>query len=154
MRTAAAALIAALALTGAVRAQEPEIAVHGPPKAVAELLRQERAFAARSREAGPKTAFAEYMDPADSRAFQGGDPLRGAAAIGDMHKGPGQLDWQAKEVFASKGGDMGVVWGTFQFTVPKTPLKVTGRYVTAWRKDAKGRWKAIIDTGTPDSTTP
>ena len=147
---------AACALAAAAPAQTPDVTVHGPAKAVSELIAVERAFAVpvHGGRRG-RTAFAEYLDPADSRAFMGGEPMRGAVAIGAAHAGPGQLNWQPKEVFAAKGGDMGVVWGVFQFTLPKGAAVagqsvITGRYVTAWRKDARGAWKGIIDIGTPD----
>ena len=148
-------LLAAVLLAGAAPAQDTQVVTHGPAKAAAELVKTERAFAARSMEAGAATAFAEYLDADDSRAFMGGEPIRGAAAIGAAHAGPGMLNWWPKEVFAAKGGDMGVVWGEFRFVLPKGAsvggqAAVTGRYVTAWRKDAKGRWKGIIDIGTPD----
>ena len=144
-----------LAIAAPAAAQDASVVVHGPAKATAELIAVERAFAARSMEAGAATAFAEYLDPADSRAFMGGEPVKGAVAIGASHAGPGTLNWQPKEVFASKAGDMGVVWGVFQFGLPKGAAVVghtviTGRYVTAWRRTAKGGWKGIIDIGTPD----
>lgn len=149
----------AIALATAALAQTPDVVTHGPAKATAELVATERAFAARSMEAGAAAAFAEYLDAADSRAFTGGDPVRGAAAIGASHAGPGKLNWQPREVFAAKAGDMGVVWGVFQFELPKGATVaghavITGRYVTAWRRDAKGAWKGIIDIGTPDDKAP
>ncbi len=133
---------------GAAPAQ-PQL--HGPPAAAASLLAAERAFAARSLSAGAEAAFREYVDPADGRAFDGGDPLRGVEAIARSHGDGGLLAWAPSEVFASAGADMGAVWGVWSYT-PKGADKVlvTGRYVTVWRKDAKGAWKAIIDIGAPD----
>lgn len=148
LRAAAGLLLAAAAATG-VRAQE--VAMHGPPAVAASLLATERAFAARSLSAGAATAFAEYMDPTDSRAFDAGDPVRGAAAIGKLHDDGARLAWSPREVFASTGGDMGTVWGVWDYTPPKAASPaITGRYVTVWRKDAAGAWKAIIDIGAPD----
>lgn len=153
------ALVFAFALAGSAQAQEPSVVTHGPAKATAELIAVERAFAARSMEAGAALAFAEYLDPTDSRAFMGDTPIRGASAIGAIHAGPGMLNWRPEEVFASKAGDLGVVWGVFQFTLPKGGSVagagvITGRYVTAWRRNAKGAWKGIIDIGAPDQARP
>ena len=117
------------------------------------MIATERAFAARSREAGAVTAFTEFCDPTDSRAFNTGEPVKGAAAIGQGHMGEGKLDWYPREVFAAKAGDMGVVWGVFHY-VPLKGAAFNGQYVTAWRKDAKGAWKAIIDIGTPEAPAP
>lgn len=149
LRRLAIVALAAAAVAAPAAAQEAAVITHGPAKAADELVRTERAFAARSMEAGAAVAFAEYLDPADSRAFMGGEPVKGADAIGAAHAGPGKLNWQPREVFASKAGDMGVAWGQFRFDIPGGGA-VTGRYVTVWRKDAKGAWKGIIDIGTPD----
>jgi ketosteroid isomerase-like protein len=153
---AAALLLAPAAQAGnGVGAAPAEPVLHGPPAAAAALLAAERAFAARSASAGAEAAFRDYLDPADSRAFTGGDALRGLDAIARSHADGGRLLWAPAEVFASKGGDMGAVWGVWTYTLP-APAKgqVTGRYVTVWRKDAAGAWKALIDIGAPDQAAP
>ena len=44
-----------------------------------------------------------------------------------------------------------LTWGRWTYTPREAGAKVsTGRYVTVWRKNAKGAWKAIIDMGNPD----
>jgi ketosteroid isomerase-like protein len=149
MRSVAILAAAVLAAASAARAEDAAVVAHGDAKAAAEIARAEQAFAARSREAGAATAFAEYCDPTDSRALMGGEPTRGAAAIAKAHAGEGKLDWTPREVFAAKAGDMGVAWGEFRYTPPKGPA-FGGRYVTVWRKDAKGQWKVIMDAGSPD----
>ena len=150
---AAAACAAILGSAAGATAQDAEVALHGPPAAAASLLAAERAFAARAASAGAAKAFAEYMDPTDSRSFDGGDPHRGAAAIAKSHADGGRLAWVPREVFASVGGDMGTTWGVWTFNLPgEAAPRATGRYVTVWRKDAAGAWKAIIDIGTPGST--
>jgi ketosteroid isomerase-like protein len=62
-----------------------------------------------------------------------------------------RLEWAPLDAWGSAGGDLGVTTGTWKLTVngAATPL-VTGRYVTVWRKNAAGRWKGLIDIGTPD----
>ena len=134
-----------------VEAAPAQPRLHGPPDAVASLLATERAFAARSAAAGAEAAFRDYVDPVDGLGFGDGEPLRGAEAVARWHADGGRLLWAPAEVFAATGGDMGTVWGVWSYT-PKGADKVlvTGRYVTVWRKDAKGAWKAIIDIGAPD----
>ena len=153
MRVAVALALLLAATSASAQTPSPDVIVHGPPKVAADLIATERAFAARSREAGAVTAFTEFCDPADSRAFNTGEPVKGAAAIGQAHIGEGKLDWYPREVFAAKAGDMGVVWGVFHY-VPLKGKAFGGQYVTAWRKDAKGAWKAIIDIGTPEAPAP
>jgi ketosteroid isomerase-like protein len=62
----------------------------------------------------------------------------------------GALSWFPAECFASKSGDMGASWGRYMRTgadPAKKPL--TGRYVTVRRKNADGKWRAIMDIGQP-----
>jgi uncharacterized protein (TIGR02246 family) len=56
---------------------------------------------------------------------------------------------------ASKGGDMVYTQGTYTMTMtdPKTKKKMTdtGKFLTIYRKQADGSWKAIADTFNSDS---
>jgi hypothetical protein len=129
----------------------PAVVVHGPTAIAKQVVETELAFAGRAAEAGPGPAMSEFMDATDGLAFLGGEPIRGAAAIGRAHGGPnggGTLSWYPVEVFA--GTDMATVWGRFSFTPPGGAGKtVTGRYVTVWRKSGDS-WKGIVDIGNPD----
>jgi hypothetical protein len=139
------------ALPAYAQAPSAGAALHGPRATAAAILRSELAFEARSEQAGAATAFRENMDATDGLEFGGGAPLRGAAAIGAaMDKAPAgaTLRWTPREVFASTG-DMGVVWGQWSLS-GKSGKPVTGRYVTVWRRNAAGLWKALVDIGTPD----
>jgi len=63
-----------------------------------------------------------------------------------------QLIWAPKEVVVSSVGDMGYSLGDYEAKSPAedgTTTSKHGYYVTIWRKDADGRWRAIIDIGTP-----
>jgi hypothetical protein len=147
MRIGLAAAVIALAL-GAT-------AVSAEPSPVEQLLAVDRDFAAFAGAHGTAAAFREFMEPTDSRAFEGGEPARGAEAIFQAHGGgkpePGKLSWSPDEAFAGRAADMGVTWGHWRYT-PVDPAQkaLTGRYVTVWRKDAEGRWKGLIDIGAPD----
>lgn len=156
MRTwtgAAAVVLGATTMVagGCAHAQSPRVVMHGQPEAAASILAADRAFAARSAHGGAAAAFREYMDPVDGRAFNGGDPARGAAAIAEAAP-RGRLTWTPSEVFAARDGDMGVTWGLWRFAPPgQAAPEATGRYVTVWRRDAAGAWKGIIDIGSPDA---
>ena len=140
-------LITALVLAAAA-ALPGEPVLHGPPATARAILAAERAFAARAAAAGTETAFREFTDARDGLSFQGGDPIRGGEAIAKAQAGPAKLAWASAEVFASTG-DMGADWGRWTLTFPQGG-QITGRYVTVWRRDAKGAWKALFDIGTPD----
>ncbi len=66
------------------------------------------------------------------------------------------LSFQSTKVSASKGGDMVYSIGTYRETVtnPKTKKPETGggKYLTVYRKQADGSWKAVADMLTVDKT--
>lgn len=113
------------------------------------------AFEKRAQEGSIARAFREYVDPVEGLRFGGGAPSRGAEAVAksfaDEAPQGSKLEWTPVDAWGSRGGDMGVTTGTWKFTVPGGAAPtVTGRYVTVWRKDAAGAWKALIDIGNPD----
>jgi len=125
------------------------------PSATEQLLAVDRDFAAYAATHGTAAAFRQFMEPTDSRAFEGGEPARGAEAIFRAHGGDAperaKLTWSPDEAFSGRAGDMGVTWGHWRL-VPLDPAQkpLAGHYVTVWRKDAEGRWKGLIDIGNPD----
>jgi len=150
MRVILGTTLAALLTTSAW----PEVLVHGPRATAEAILKTDRAFDSMSQTEGAARAFRAFMDPADGLVFAGHDPARGAEAIFKLQGGEApmetRLHWEPAEVFASTG-DMGVTWGRWVLTATggSRPL-ITGRYVTVWRKDAKGDWKGVIDIGDHD----
>ena len=111
------------------------------------------AFEKRAQEAGPAQAFRETMDETDGLQFGGGPPTRGAETIYQAMGGEAskrtKLEWTPLDAWGSKSGDMGVTTGTWKFTAPAA-APIAGRYVTVWRRNAAGAWKALIDIGNPD----
>ena len=65
------------------------------------------------------------------------------------------LSFQSTRMEASKGGDMVYSQGTYAMTMtdPKTkkPMTEKGKYLTVYRKQADGSWKAIADTFNSDT---
>ncbi len=60
------------------------------------------------------------------------------------------LSWTPTAAHALPGGKKGFTWGTWLLTsVDKDgkPVKMTGEYLTVWRKNAEGKWKIIWDGG-------
>ncbi len=125
------------------------------PGPVDQLLVVDRAFSAYAAEHGTAATFKTFMEPSDSRAFEGGEPARGAEAIFQAHGGgkpePGKLSWSPDEAFSGRAGDMGVTWGRWRYApIDPAQTALTGHYVTVWRKDIEGHWKGLIDIGNPD----
>lgn len=76
---------------------------------------------------------------------------RGAAVEAWAHlfrpDGP-DLSWEPEEVFVATAGDLAVTAGSFRFTPAPADVSAageTGRYVTVWRHDPRGGWRAVVD---------
>jgi uncharacterized protein (TIGR02246 family) len=98
-------------------------------------------------------AMAFYADDAvlmtpGSEAVNGKDAVR--ASMKDMMADPAlSLTFQSSKVDVAKSGDLGYTVGTYKLTVtdPIThkPINDHGNYVTTFRKQADGSWKAVAD---------
>jgi len=68
------------------------------------------------------------------------------------------LSFQTARVEASKGGDMVYTTGTYSMTVSdpkdKKPVTDKGKYVTVYKKQADGSWKAVADIFNSDLPLP
>ena len=64
------------------------------------------------------------------------------------------LTFQASKVDVAKSGELGYTQGSYKMTVtdPVTHKVVNdhGSYVTAYRKQAEGSWKAVSDIATSE----
>jgi len=87
----------------------------------------------------------------------GMEPLKGKDAIrgginGMLADKALSLTFKASRVDVSKSGDLGYTQGDYQMTMtdPKTHKPATdhGTYVTTYRKQADGSWKAVADIAT------
>ncbi|HXB67186.1 MAG TPA: SgcJ/EcaC family oxidoreductase [Candidatus Acidoferrales bacterium] len=112
--------------------------------------------AAWARDSGAKDAekFAGYYADDGSLLLPNAPIINGKEAIKAAVKGmmtdPNfALSFQGTRAEASKGGDMVSSIGTYTMTVsdPKTkkPLTDKGKYLTVFKKQADGSWKAIAD---------
>lgn len=76
------------------------------------------------------------------------------AALRPMFEAPGfSMTFQATKVEVARGSDLGYSYGTYSSTMndPKgKPIEDKGKYVTVYRKQADGKWKAIVDTFNSD----
>jgi len=67
------------------------------------------------------------------------------------------LSWKASKAEVAKSGDLGYVYGTYEFSMkdPKGgPIHDTGKFAEIWRKQPDGRWKCIVDTYNSDLPVP
>ena len=101
-----------------------------------------------SQSAKDPNKFLSYFAP-DASAYAPGEPVAtGSAAIKNsftkMTAMPGfSLSWTPAKADVSASGDMGYTAGTYQMTAGA--MKDKGKYVTTWKKQASGEWKAVED---------
>jgi len=125
--------------------------------AVAQIMQADRDFAALAAEAGVRTAFETYMDPAEGHLINGTPaPLVGQEDIGASFAAWPDgllLHWEPETGFASEAGDFGASWGIWSIHPDGDPASAPagrGTYVTVWRRDAAGNWRGLLDMGTDD----
>ncbi|HUO99811.1 MAG TPA: DUF4440 domain-containing protein [Rhizomicrobium sp.] len=127
-----------------------------------DLIAADKAFSDMSLAQGRHAAFLAFMTD-DVRLFTGDHPPvvgKEAAArlYADEEKSdPGykdqRLEWTALEAEASPDGMLGWTRGTWMLTLKKpdgSPGKLTGYYVTEWRRQANGSYKFCLDIGGAD----
>jgi len=63
------------------------------------------------------------------------------------------VSWQTNVADVSKSGDLGYTSGTYKLSMQGPdgePISDHGKYLTVWRKDKTGAWKAVFDTFNSD----
>lgn len=66
------------------------------------------------------------------------------------------ISWKVAKTEASKSGDIGYAYGSYQLSIqdPKAPVNDTGKFLEIWKKQADGKWKCIVDTFNSDLPLP
>jgi ketosteroid isomerase-like protein len=67
------------------------------------------------------------------------------------------LQWEPLQAEVASSGDMGYTLGRYLRTRTDADgniFRAGGSYVTVWRKDADGTWKAVLDVASPDQMPP
>jgi len=130
-----------------------------PPDAAAQALRQNEDQWNKDYESKDiGKLLAHYTDDAVLMA-PGMPASHGKEAIGKVLKEMIQdpklsLKFHATRVEVSKGGDLGFTEGSYTMTMTspatKKPMTDRGSYVTVYKKQADGSWKAISDIATSE----
>jgi uncharacterized protein (TIGR02246 family) len=124
-------------------------------KAISDLEAQQVAnFAAKNLDglSGSYADDAVLMTPGGP-SVKGKDAIRNG--LKEMVADPAlNLKFKADRVDVAKSGDLGYTQGTYTLTVtnPAThkPMDDHGSYVTTYRKQADGSWKAVADIATSE----
>jgi ketosteroid isomerase-like protein len=118
-----------------------------------DLITADRAFAEAAKARGSRAAFAETMDPIEGVVVRQGVATRGETAIAALHA-PAmpffELRWTPEDVRAARGADLGVTTGTYVRSIAGVDA-AKGRYVTVWRRDGTGRWRALMHVGSDEA---
>lgn len=131
--------------------------------AKSDLIAADKAFAQMSEAQGSNAAFIAFMSDTP-RIFGTGNrpPIigkeeatarfgRGAEGNGDPKKNV--LSWAPDFADVSTDGTLGTTDGRWTFTGDDGKggaIRLTGRYITTWKKDKAGAWKVLQDMGTTD----
>jgi ketosteroid isomerase-like protein len=117
--------------------------------AVAELLAQDRAFAAAAEADGVPAAFQAFARDDALFFYPGREPFEGAAGIDQRFAdwdADARLLWEPRAARVSVRGDMGWTWGDGLFVQPNGET-FTSTYVSIWARDLDGVWKWVVDIG-------
>ncbi len=124
-----------------------------------ELLETDRAFAARSVEAGAARAFEEFLAEDALQLPDGQPPVEGRAAIVAALEDTGDgwvLAWEPQTARVGDGGRMGWTWGTWELRPAEAGDAEPryGKYLNVWQRGRDGRWRVSVDMGNGSPAPP
>lgn len=105
---------------------------------------------------GDRVAFADLV--AADAVFLGTTTSRGRDAVAETWsplldpEASVSLRWTPVSATVSTSGELAYTLGTYRLERRAGDGRVateTGEYVTVWRRDPDGRWRAVVDSGTP-----
>jgi ketosteroid isomerase-like protein len=114
------------------------------------LVETERAFSRTSETQGMRDAFLAFLAD-DAIIFRPG-PVNGKKVWRERPAPTGILSWRPVYADVSAAGDLGYTTGPYEFREQGAQDIPSGygNFVTIWRRQPDGKWKAILDIGTPN----
>jgi ketosteroid isomerase-like protein len=117
-----------------------------------QLMQSDRDFSALSVKEGMHKAFLEYVADSGVLLRDKSYPLVGRKAIADLFSGRSDtsfsLSWEPFSEKIAASGDFGYTYGYYTNRIKATGAEERGTYLTIWQKQADGKWKFVMDTGT------
>ena len=113
-----------------------------------ELMAVDRAFSALSKERGINYAFLSYVAEDGVMLRPNKMPLVGKEKINALFHGKDsdkEFTWEPLYADISESGELGYTYGTFSISIEGKTQK--GTYVSIWKKDSRGKWKFVLDSG-------
>lgn len=115
--------------------------------ALGELRAAEAVFSTLSSKGGVDLAFAKYLTD-DARFYHSNEPpVISAKAIEDyLRQKVSAFSWEMIDGGVASSGDFGYTYGSYKlFSAFADSNFEKGYYVRLWRRDAKGRWRAVMN---------
>lgn len=143
LKTTLMAAIVGLALIGALAATGPV----GDRAALDSLIAAERAFSRTSEEKGIREAFLTWL-AADAVVFRPA-PVAGRPVYEKMDPAnPAVLTWEPEVADIAASGELGCTSGPYVLRPARgAEPSGFGHYVTVWKKQPDGAWRAFLDAG-------
>jgi ketosteroid isomerase-like protein len=114
------------------------------------LKATDRFYLQMSEKDGRNTAFIAMFDTTGVMMRDNGMPIQGISAIRAFMAQRADTSYTLKwePIFADSSGNLGYTYGTWNLTARKSgEFLGEGTYSTIWKKNTKGEWKALLDTG-------
>jgi len=112
------------------------------------LVAAERAFAQYSVEHNTQQAFMHFLAD-DGIVFKKGQPVNGKKRWATIKPDSSKLSWYPAFADVAASGDLGFTTGPWEYRETKADKEAGafGNYITIWKKQADGNWKAAVDLG-------
>ncbi len=154
MRILSAAPALALALFGSPTAS-PGAEPADVEKEKAALIRTDTEFSEAAQKIGVGEAFVRFADAGATMLPPGQNAVRGIEGVRKQFAGypkGATLVWKPFAADVARSGDLGYTLGTYEARGPDAEGKTVtryGKYCSVWKKQPDGRWKWVVDVGTP-----
>ena len=98
---------------------------------------------------GLQKAFIEFADDSVVLLKPNRMPIVGKLGLIKSYEGKSDsgvvLTWSPANAIIAESGELGYTYGFWTFIAQKDTSR--GTYLTVWKKNSKGQWKFIADTG-------
>lgn len=113
------------------------------------LMDADIAFSDYSAQNGLQKAFIEFAHDNVVLLKPNRMPIEGKQSLADSYSGQSdstfQLTWKPLKAIMAESGELGYTYGLW--TSVSGQDSAQGTYLTIWKKNDKGEWKYIADTG-------
>ena len=113
-----------------------------------ELINVDKAFSTMCVEKGMNYAFIHYVADDGVMLRPNSMPVVGKTNIESLFRNDDkdiEFTWKPLYGAVAKSGELGYTYGTYKFGVGESQQK--GTYVSIWKKNTKGEWKFVLDSG-------